>query len=53
VYVRGLALLALNRRSEAAAEFKKILSHPGLVVADPIGVLARMQLTRSDSARPP
>ncbi len=52
VYVRGLALLALNRRAEAAAEFKKILNHRGLVVADPIGVLARMQLTQSDSVRP-
>jgi hypothetical protein len=53
VYVRGLALLALNRGSEAAAEFKKILNHPGLVVADPIGVLARVQLTQADGARRP
>jgi DNA-binding winged helix-turn-helix (wHTH) protein/tetratricopeptide (TPR) repeat protein len=53
VYVRGLALLALNRGSEAAAEFKKILNPPGLVVADPIGVLARVQLTQADGARRP
>jgi tetratricopeptide (TPR) repeat protein len=53
VYVRGLALSALNRGPEAAAEFKKILDHPGLVVADPIGVLARMQLTQVGGVRRP
>jgi tetratricopeptide (TPR) repeat protein len=47
VYVRGLAYLALHQGSEAAAEFQKILDHRGLVVSDPIGALARLQLGRA------
>jgi tetratricopeptide (TPR) repeat protein len=45
-YVRGEALLAADRYAEAAAEFQKILDHPGLAGADPIGALAHMQLGR-------
>lgn len=47
VYVRGLAYLAAHQGREAGAEFQKILDHPGIVVSDPIGVLARLQLGRS------
>jgi DNA-binding winged helix-turn-helix (wHTH) protein/tetratricopeptide (TPR) repeat protein len=47
VYVRGQAYLALRRAGEAAAEFQKILDHRGIVVADPIGALARLQLARA------
>jgi hypothetical protein len=36
-YVRGEALLATHRHAEAVAEFQKILDHPGIVGADPIG----------------
>jgi tetratricopeptide (TPR) repeat protein/predicted Ser/Thr protein kinase len=47
VYVRGLAYSRLGRPSEAAVEFQKILDHPGLVLNDPIGPMARLQLARA------
>lgn len=47
VYVRGLAYLGEGKNSEAAAEFKKILDHRGIVVSDPIGALAHLQLGRA------
>ena len=50
VYVRGLAYSQLGRPSEAAAEFQTILDHPGLVLSDPIGPMARLQLARALSA---
>jgi cytochrome c-type biogenesis protein CcmH/NrfG len=37
----------LRRPSDAAAEFRKILDHPGLVLNDPIGPMARLQLARA------
>jgi hypothetical protein len=40
----------LGRPSEAAAEFQTIVAHPGLVLNDPIGPLARLQLARALSA---
>jgi tetratricopeptide (TPR) repeat protein len=46
-YVRGLAYLALHKAAEAAAEFQKILDHPGVVLEDPMGALARLQLARA------
>ncbi len=46
-YVRGEAYLALHRGREAAAEFQKVLDHPGIVLADPAGSLARLQLGRA------
>ena len=46
-YLRGQAYLALHKPAEAAAEFQKILDHPGVVLADPMGALARLQLGRS------
>ena len=46
-YVRGEAFLAAHRESEAIAEFEKILSHRGLVLNEPIGALARLQLGRA------
>jgi len=46
-YVRGEALLAAHRHTEAAAEFQKILDHRGIVGADPIGSLAHVQLGRA------
>jgi tetratricopeptide (TPR) repeat protein len=45
-YVRGLAYRQLHRYSEAAAEFQRMLDHPGLLLADPIGLAARLQLAR-------
>jgi hypothetical protein len=47
VYVRGEAYLAAHRGAEAAAEFEKILDHPGIVVSDPVGAAARLQLGRA------
>jgi eukaryotic-like serine/threonine-protein kinase len=47
VYVRGEAYLAEKRGVEAAAEFQKILDHRGVVVSDPVGALARLQLGRA------
>jgi hypothetical protein len=47
VYVRGEAYLAEKRGVEAAAEFQKILDSRGVVLSDPIGVLARLQLARA------
>jgi tetratricopeptide (TPR) repeat protein/predicted Ser/Thr protein kinase len=46
-YVRGLAYLAAARGREAAAEFQKVLDHRGIVLADPIGALAHVQLGRA------
>jgi tetratricopeptide (TPR) repeat protein len=46
-YVRGQALLAAHQPIQAAAEFQKILDHRGLVLADPIGALARLQLAKA------
>jgi tetratricopeptide (TPR) repeat protein len=50
VYVRGLAYSRLGRHREAATEFQKILDHPGIVLNDPIGPMARLQLARASSA---
>jgi tetratricopeptide (TPR) repeat protein len=46
-YVRGEAYLAARKPTEAAAEFQKILDHRGLLAADPVGALARLQLGRA------
>jgi serine/threonine protein kinase/tetratricopeptide (TPR) repeat protein len=46
-YIRGKAYLALHKGAEAAAEFQKILDHPGVVLEDPIGALARLQLAQA------
>ena len=46
-YVRGLAYLAAHQGAEAAAEFQKILDHRGIVVSDPVGALAHVQLGRA------
>ena len=47
VYVRGEAYLAAHRGSEAAKEFQKILDHRGIVLNEPIGALAHLQLGRA------
>ena len=50
IYVRGEAYLALHENRKAAAEFRKILDHPGLALNYPIGPMARLQLARALSA---
>ena len=47
VYVRGLAYSGMSRHREAAIEFQKIRDRPGLVLNDPIGPMARLQLARA------
>jgi len=47
LYVRGMAYLAAHRGSEAAAEFQKILDHSGIVLSEPIGALAHLQVGRA------
>ncbi|MGA8073816.1 MAG: hypothetical protein WB995_10075, partial [Candidatus Acidiferrales bacterium] len=47
VYLRGEAYLAAHQGSAAAAEFQKILDHPGVVTNDPIGALAHLGLGRA------
>jgi serine/threonine protein kinase len=50
VYVRGLAYSRMGRYREAAAEFQKILDHPGMMLNDPMGPMARLQLARALAA---
>jgi tetratricopeptide (TPR) repeat protein len=47
VYLRGYAYLAARHGTEAAAEFKKIVEHPGVVANEPIGALAHLGLGRA------
>jgi DNA-binding winged helix-turn-helix (wHTH) protein/tetratricopeptide (TPR) repeat protein len=47
VYVRGEAYLAAHQGKEAVAEFQKILDHRGIVLNEPIGALAHLQLGRA------
>ena len=46
-YVRGQAYLQAGRGRQAAAEFQKVLDHRGIVLADPIGVVAHLQLGKA------
>jgi eukaryotic-like serine/threonine-protein kinase len=50
VYIRGEAYLAAHRWAEAAAEFRKILEHRGIVANHPFGALAHLQLARAYAA---
>jgi DNA-binding winged helix-turn-helix (wHTH) protein/predicted Zn-dependent protease len=47
VYVRGEAYLAAHQGREAAAEFQKVLDHRGIVLNEPIGALAHLQIGRA------
>jgi eukaryotic-like serine/threonine-protein kinase len=49
IYMRGVAWLADKRGPEAAAEFQKIIDHPGIVGDFPLGALAYLGLARSFS----
>jgi DNA-binding winged helix-turn-helix (wHTH) protein/tetratricopeptide (TPR) repeat protein len=46
-YVRGEAYLAAHEGIEAAAEFRKILDHRGIVLNSPIGAVAHLGLARA------
>jgi DNA-binding winged helix-turn-helix (wHTH) protein/tetratricopeptide (TPR) repeat protein len=45
-YIRGEALFRVGRVKEGIAEFQKIVDHPGIRFADPIGSLAYLQVSR-------
>ncbi len=47
IYARGQAYLVARQGAEAAREFQKIVDHPGIMVGDPIGALAHLQLGRA------
>jgi len=47
VYVRGLAYLSAKQRTQAVAEFQKILTHRGIIQTEPIGSLAQLALARA------
>ena len=47
VYERGQAYLAAHQGIEAAAEFQKILDHRGIVLNEPIGAFAHLQIGRA------
>jgi eukaryotic-like serine/threonine-protein kinase len=47
VFVRGEAFLAAHQGDEAATEFQKILDHRGIVLNEPIGALAHLQIGRA------
>jgi hypothetical protein len=46
-YIRGCAYLQMGDGRSAAAEFQKLLDHPGLVGREVIGALSRLQLARA------
>jgi eukaryotic-like serine/threonine-protein kinase len=47
VWVRGQAYLAARNGVAAAAEFQKMIDHPGIVLNQPIGSLAHLELGRA------
>jgi len=46
-YVRGQAYLAAHQAAAAVAEFQRILDHRSIVLVDPMGAMARLQLARA------
>jgi hypothetical protein len=49
IYERGQAYLMLHNSSGAAAEFQKVIDHPGIVREFPVGALAHLGLARAYS----
>jgi eukaryotic-like serine/threonine-protein kinase len=47
VWVRGQAYMAAHDGVAAAAEFQKVIDHPGIVLNQPIGSLAHLELGRA------
>jgi tetratricopeptide (TPR) repeat protein len=45
-YVRGEAYRALKQYDRAAAAYRKVIEHRGLVLYDPVDAIARLQLAR-------
>jgi serine/threonine protein kinase/DNA-binding winged helix-turn-helix (wHTH) protein/tetratricopeptide (TPR) repeat protein len=49
VYVRGLAYLKADKGQEEAAEFQRMLDHPGVMLNFVTGALAHLQLGRAQA----
>jgi serine/threonine protein kinase/tetratricopeptide (TPR) repeat protein len=49
-FIRGEAYLMLGRKDDAAGEFRRILEHRGLLLADPVGAVAERELAKLKSA---
>jgi len=47
IYERGRAYLMLQNGSAAAAEFQKVIDHPGIVQGNPVGALAHLGVARA------
>ena len=47
IYFRGEAYLMAKQYDKAAAEFQQIIANRMLVIADPIGIMARLELARA------
>jgi eukaryotic-like serine/threonine-protein kinase len=46
-FLRGETYLQMNRGTDAAAEFQKLLDHGGIVLNSPLGALAHVGLGRA------
>lgn len=46
-YLRGAAYLLLHRGAEAEREYRKLIEHPGFMLACPLGALAHLGLARA------
>ena len=46
-YLRGVAYLEAGRGPEAVVEFRKVIAHPGIVLLDPTGALAHLEMARA------
>jgi len=46
-YLRGEAYLQLRRGNDAAAEYQKIVDHPGFMLTCPLGALAHLGIARA------
>jgi tetratricopeptide (TPR) repeat protein len=47
IYLRGEAYLKARNPADAASEFEKVLAHVPIVMSDPVGAIARLQLGRA------
>ena len=47
ILFRGEAYLAARKGPEAAREYQKLIDHRGIMIGDPVSVLARYGLARS------
>jgi hypothetical protein len=48
-FIRGEAYRMLGRKADAAAEFRRILEHRGLLLADPVGAVIERELAKLET----